>query len=328
MSAPTASPPNPDPHATVRGMTISCEGDGLSWGSDTMAETLDRLASMGVNWVSIHPYGGLRGDGTIGRSRIDRLYEDPTWLTRAIDESHRRGLKIMIKPHLAYWGSPFSWRGEVEFENASDWQRFFATYEAWILKVAELSTAADAFVVGTELDRTVSHEQSWRRIIAAVRGATDAPLTYAAGWDAYESIPFWDALDIVGVQAYFPLVEHEDVPTDAEIRDGWRRIVARLESFGRENNRRVVLGELGYNRSLEAAVRPWSYHTDSRAEAEVLQASCLDIALEAVRESEAIVGAFLWKWFPGEPQRGNFRMSAPAMRHVIVRHWESAAPKP
>ena len=26
----------------------------------------------------------------------------------------------MIKPHLAYWGSPFKWRGEIEFEDKRD----------------------------------------------------------------------------------------------------------------------------------------------------------------------------------------------------------------
>ena len=43
--------------------------------------------------------------------------------------------------------------------------------------------------------------------------------------------------------------------------------------------------------------------------------------MQALRRSEAVVGAFLWKWFPGETQRGNFLMSEPAMREVIARNW-------
>jgi len=132
---------------------------------------------------------------------------------------------------------------------------------------------------------------------------------------------FWDALDAISVQAYFPLVEHEGPPTDAELRSGWDRIVARLEAYGASHGRPVVLGELGYNRSLEAAVRPWEYAVHADPEAESLQVRCLDTALAAVDRSAGIKGAFLWKWFPGEVARGNFRKSTPAMRQVIARHW-------
>ncbi|HMB71729.1 MAG TPA: hypothetical protein VKU85_20625, partial [bacterium] len=69
-------------------MTISCPGAGREWGSEEMVGTLGILAGLGVNWVAIHPYGGIANDGTVGRGRIDRLYEDPYWLTRAIREAH------------------------------------------------------------------------------------------------------------------------------------------------------------------------------------------------------------------------------------------------
>jgi hypothetical protein len=317
-----SEPPDPDPYAVVRGMTVSCPDDGRVWGSRAMVATLERLADLGANWIAIHPYGGIRGDGTVGRSRIDRLYRDPSWLTRAIDEAHRQNLKILVKPHLAYWGSPFAWRGEITFgDDEMKWRRFFTTYEEWITRVATLSERADAFAVGTELDRTVQREDEWRAIIASVRARTDVPLTYSAGWDTFERVPFWDALDVIGIQAYFPLVDHEGVPTEHEIRTGWAAVRDRLEEFGRDWNRRVVLGELGYNRSLSAAVRPWEHRQHADPEAEALQILCLSVALETIRESEAIVGSFLWKWFPGELPVGNFLLSSPAVRRAIGRQW-------
>jgi hypothetical protein len=309
----------------VRGMTVSCEGAGLEWGSDDMAHTLDVLAGLGVNWVAIHPYGGIRDDGTVGRSRIDRVYEDPSWLTRAIRESRARNLRIMIKPHLAYWGTGFGWPGDIRFETDAEWERFFETYEVWITKVARLAEDCDAFVVGTELDQTTDHEARWRRIIAAVRRETDVPLTYAASWNAFRAVPFWDALDAIGIQSYFPLVGHEGAPTDEELSLAWRGLVDELDRYGKEHDRPVVLAELGYNRSFAAAVRPWSYPMDADPRAEELQVRCLETALSAISGSERIVGAFLWKWFPGERQHGNFRQSVPAVREVIARHWTSAS---
>jgi hypothetical protein len=306
----------PDPYAEIRGMTISCPGAGRIWGSDLMVETMQEIRDLGVNWVTIHPYAGIRADGTVGASRVDGLYAETTWLTRPIEEAHRLGLKIMIKPHLAYWGSKFSWRGEIAFETDEQWRRFFETYEAWISMVAELSTDADAFVVGTELEATVQFEDEWRRIIAAVRERTDAPLTYAANWDRYERVKFWDALDAVGIQAYFPLVGHEGLPEQHELDSAWALLVSRLEEVSARHDRDIVLAELGYNRSSVAAVRPWEYRQGGD-HAEEVQRRCMLAALRALKESDRVSGAFLWKWMPGQRRRGNFKMSTPAMREVI-----------
>jgi hypothetical protein len=310
-----------DPYEEVRGMTISCPGAGESWASEAMVETLGVLKNLGVNWVAIHPYGGIENDGTVGRSGIDRMYANPIWLTRAIEEAHAKGLRIMIKPHLAYWGSRFSWCGAISFEDEASWRRFFDTYTAWITRVARLSGGADAFVVGNELDQTTRFEASWRDIIAAVREELSSTLTYSARWDTYESVPFWDALDVIAIQAYFPLVDHENEPTATEVEKAWSDIIFKLDAYGARTGRKVVLSELGYNRALTCAVRPWMYPQDSDPLAETIQLRCLDAALDAIDEKDRVMGAFLWKWFPGEIPRGNFRKSAPAVRAVIAAHW-------
>ena len=50
---------------------------------------------------------------------------------------------------------------------------------------------ADAFCVGTELDKTVSHEREWRGIISAVHQVVGSKtVTYAANWDSYERVQF------------------------------------------------------------------------------------------------------------------------------------------
>ena len=311
----------------VRGMTVSASRSGQSWGSDAMVETMRRLRALGVNWIAIHPYGRIDGDGTVGILRGLPLGEDVRWLRRPIEEAHRLGLKIMIKPHLAYWHSPFEWRGKIEFQTAEDWDRFFITYERWLTRLAEICADADAFVVGTELDRTVHHEARWRAIIAAVRARTKGRLTYAANWDAYQRVPFWDALDVIGIQAYFPLVDHEALPEPAELRASWRRIATELEAYGRRHHRRILLSELGYHRSATTALRPWEPRPGdaARPEAEEVQRRCLQAALGAVDDSEIIVGTFLWKWFPGERAGGSHLMSTPAMRAVIGEQWGTAA---
>jgi sugar phosphate isomerase/epimerase len=307
-----------DPHQTVRGMTVSCQTWGWEWGTDEMVEAMRQLRALGVNWIAIHPYAGIRADGSVVMHR--RWYGETRWLTRPIAEAHRLGLKIMIKPHLAYWGSPFRWRGDIAFETEAQWRRFFGQYERWVTRAAEVCAEADAFVVGTELDRTIHRSEDWRRVIAAVRGRFDGPLTYAANWTHVEEVPFWDALDVIGVQAYFPVADEPGLPEPEALRAAWADRLDRLSAFARLHGRKVVLSELGYSRSERAAVRPWDGH-EGGADAEETQRRCLAAALEAIEGHDAVVGAFLWKWFAGPVGSENYLMSTPAMREVIADQW-------
>jgi hypothetical protein len=330
-----------DPYAIVRGMTVSCQSWGWEWGSDGMFATMDDLKSLGVNWIAIHPYAGIRKDGTVGSRRSAK---DAQWLRRPIEEAHKRGLKICIKPHMAHWGSGFSWAGDIKFETDEEWRRFFTMYEQWLVDLAETCHDADALCIGTEIDGTIAHVDDWRRIIAAVRTKTKAPLTYASNWDAYERVTFWDALDVICVHGYFPLCDQPAapvatatdgarpvIPEQAALDAKWMDLIDRLETFGNAHGRKVVLGELGYDISMNAAVKPWEPSPRRRdhgsADALEIQRRCLSAALKAVAQSETVMGAFLWKWFPGDEREDahgeNFLMSTPAMREVIAAHWKA-----
>jgi hypothetical protein len=318
-----STPPNAvesDPHAEVRGMTISCHRAGQVWGTDATAASMTELAGLGVNWIAIHPYAGIRADGEV--VVWEGLYEDVTWLRRPIAEAHERGLKIAIKPHIAYWGSPFSWRGDIRFETEAQWRRFFDSYARWVTSLARICSDADAFVVGTELDQTIHLDHEWRGVIASVRAVTDVPLTYSANWDQFERVRFWDALDAIAIQAYFPLVDHDRPPTERELEAAWERLMSRLEAYGRRHRRDIVFGEIGYNRSALAAVQPWNARVGG-PDADEVQRRCMVAALRAIRRSNTVAGAFLWKWFPHGRERGNFLMTTPEMKRVISEEWSS-----
>jgi hypothetical protein len=172
--APAAPTKSPAPASErVRGIFVSTHTSGREWGEDEMASTLDDIRAVGAGWVAIHPYARIDEDGSVRYREFDPM-NPPAHLVRPIQEAHARGMKIAIMPHLAYWGSSFGWRGEIEFRSEAEWARFFSDYERWIVAVARACRAADGFVVGNELDRTVSHEAEWRRIIARVRQATPA----------------------------------------------------------------------------------------------------------------------------------------------------------
>ncbi|RKZ13571.1 hypothetical protein DRQ53_13125 [bacterium] len=304
--------------APVRGITLSTHGNGRDWGDDSIEPTLDRIAATGATWVAIHPYAWIANDGEVQFQDLDK---NSTHLTRPIREAHQRGMKVFIKPHLGYWASKFSWRGEISFDDNTQWDLFFDSYNQWITQLAAATAEADGFCVGTELDATLAHEDAWRSVISSVRASTPAPLSYAANWSDYRHVPFWDALDVIGVQAYFPLSDKVD-PDQALLRTGWRKVVSELSGFATELDRYVVFTELGYDRSHVAASRPWEARSDGDATA-ALQARCLRVALEVVEEEPRIIGAFLWKWFPEPHAVGrNFPLAVPAVLEVLREVWK------
>lgn len=305
--------------ARIHGITLSTHTNGSDWAGPGLEPALDAMVEVGADWIQIHPYAWIGNDGTVRFDAIDPAAR-PAWLERPLVEARRRDLKVFVKPHLGYWGSRFAWRGDITFDDDEQWERFFRTYRAWITNVAAATPDADGFAVGTELDRTLDHEAEWRSIIAAVRGATPAPLCYAANWTHYREVGFWDALDVIGIQAYFPLTD-ESPPTEKGLREAWDRILDDVSTYGRARDRHVVFTELGYNRSFDAAARPWDHRTDG-PEAEAVQALCLGVALEEIEDAPQVIGSFLWKWFPQPRSAGrNFALAVPSIARVIRECW-------
>ena len=316
--------PRPAPDgAYVRGVTISCQTSGREWGQAGFGLELEELQELGCNWVAIHPYAWIGGDGTV-RHRLE-LERPPRWLTNPLEQTRARGLSLLVKPHLGYWGSPFRWRGAITFEGP-ELERFWEGYTEWILTLSEIVSGAEAFCVGTELDLLLEDERPWRELIAGVRARTDAHLTYAANWDSYSRVGFWDALDTIGLQAYFPISDAAE-PDELELERGWSRVLEPLRGLHHRTGKPVVFTELGYNRSLDAARVPWSDQVAPPGDLEragVLQARCLRIGLATIeREREWLRGAFLWKWFVGEPGRNDrsFLIDTPHMRGAIESVW-------
>ncbi|MCY2961824.1 MAG: hypothetical protein NTY35_16830 [Planctomycetota bacterium] len=320
----------------VRGMTISCQTWGREWGTDGFVRELEVLHDLGVNWVAIHPYAGIRGDGSLEWREMDPA-NPPEWLARPIREAHARGMSILVVTHIAQWGSPWKYRGEIDFADAAATDRFFADYTRFISSVAACTPGADGLSVASELDRLCKHEDRWRAVIASVRAVTTSRLTWAASWNCYHDVRFWDALDAIGIQAYFPLSTSEDPGTD-ELQAAWSPILADLRALHERTGKPVVFTELGYNRSLAAAREPWAYaeeHGEAEARAEALQTRCLETALRVIEpESSWLRGAILWKWFVGSSRnpngrhRENFLMSAPALQGVIASVWSAASGSP
>lgn len=312
--------------AFMRGMVVSCPRYGQIWGSSEMSESLVELDLLGVDWIAIHPYAGVRKNGEIRWQPAS----ETGYLDRAVQLVRASGQSLFWKPHLAYWGN-FSWRGDIEFGSDTEaWERFFAAYEAFIVDQARFAEAAAAplLAVGVELERTTMHEKAWRRIISAVRRVYSGRLTYAANWDSLDRIPFWDALDLIGVHAYYPLSEASD-PAPEDILAAWDRHLEELHRLADRHRKPVVLAEIGYPRSLAAALRPWEPDLDESPEALNLRHRLMEVALTRLESEPWLEGMFWWKWMPGPaPWDRDFSMKDPEARRLLATYWGPPDPAP
>lgn len=304
----------------LRGIVVSCPRAGQIWGSPEMARSLEEITSLGAGWVAIHPYARVERDGTI---RF-RPAGEAGYLERAVALASQANVKLFWKPHLAYWGN-FDWRGAIEFgEDAEAWRRFFDGYRAFIVDQARFAErlGVDLLAVGVEYELTTHQESEWRQIIAAVRAVFSGRLTYAANWDSLDNVPFWDALDLIGVHAYFPLTE-EGQPDRSTLWQGWEEPLARLahlsKSFG---DKPVLFAEIGYPRSPRAAVEPWIPGNQNTPSVLSLRRALIEVAVERIEKSPFVAGMFWWKWIPGDNRWDrDFSMRDDEARQAVRQYW-------
>ena len=243
------APRRPFPPGFLRGISYAMSNsvDG-SYASPRSRQTLARVAGMSADSVSLMPFAFLRDPhGTeIGFIHRNPGGETDEGTVRAVRDARDLGMSAMVKPQL--WIGRGRFVGEVAMGSETSWRRFFDSYRRFIVHHAIVAEAAGAglYCVGTEMVATEKREKEWRETIAAVRLATGAPLLYASNWAAGAPVvPFWDALDAIGVDFYDSLSTDPEA-SDAALEAGVAAAAAPLERLARASGKPVIFTEAGY----------------------------------------------------------------------------------
>ena len=184
-------------------------------------ESLEALAKTGTKWVSILTTWYQEKCYTTKIFPTEKSPSDES-LIHAINKAHSLGMKVMLKPHLDIIDtSEGSWRGEIACISEPDWNAWFESYRDFILHYAKIAqeNKVEIFCIGTELTSVATiRGDMWKGIvIKPVRNVYKGPLTYAANWNVeYMHVSFWDEMDYLGIDAYFPLSE-KDKPTPKDL---------------------------------------------------------------------------------------------------------------
>jgi hypothetical protein len=157
---------------------------------------------------------------------------------------------------------------------------------------------ADMFSVGVELGSwlTGRHAPSFFPIIADVRKIYGGPLTYSANWDDVDSTIILGALDVIGVNAFYPLAEKDGAPFP-QLVEGGRRVAERVRRLSEVWHRPVLFTELGYTTRRNPAVRPWEW-PDRMSQVivdESAQADAYRGLLAPLLDEPTFLGFFVWR---------------------------------
>jgi hypothetical protein len=301
---------------------------GHGYGSPGSAASLRELSGMGVRWISITPFGFQRtSDATEIRWGGQRVAESDERVRAAAAQARALGMKVMLKPHI--WLRPPAWPGSIDHPSDAAWAAWFASYRPFILHYAALAQreGMEALCIGNELQHASLREREWREMIAAVRAVYAGPITYGATAEEVTGVPFWDAVDFIGVSAYFVLTP-EQTPTPAALAAAWRPVADRMRGLSARHGKRVVFTEIGYRSADFAAWRHWEI-TDAAPVNLRAQANAYAAFFDTVWGEDWMGGAYFWKWFshPGHsgPDSNDFEFEGKPAAEIVAAAYRAEA---
>lgn len=257
---------------------------------------LDSVNEINAKWVSLVPYGFTRkGSNLVEYGAAWQWWGETVEGTISIaNAAHAVGQKVMIKPHV--WVVGDGWPGEFDLTTEKEWKEWEESYKDYILTFAKVadSVNAELFCVGTEYRYAArKREDFWRVLIKEVRKVYTGPITYASNWDNYESVQFWDALDYIGIDGYFP-VSKEKTPSYQEVKKGWEEVTDKLNTFSLNQSKQILFTEYGF-KSSDYAV---SGMQDEKTNVPNMgnQFNAYRAFFETIWGQDFFAGGFLWKW--------------------------------
>jgi hypothetical protein len=288
---------------------------------DEYKKSIDEIAKVGADTVL------LVVDARMENGRSSAIYLDmrltptPEQLGQLITRAKQQKLRVVLMP-IVLLDRPrgMEWRGTINPESWSTWwesYRSFLHHYSWIAQ----AYGADVLVVGSELVSTETMVDEWRKTIAGVRKTFRGLLTYSANWDHYWDIPFWDQLDLIGMNSYWKLGEDRNVSI-AEIQQRWAKIQSRVLPFVRKTGKPLLFLEVGWCSLENAAHEPWDYtRTDYGLDLD-LQRKLYEGFFRSWYGVPELGGFMMWEWTPGDggsDDRGYTPEGKPAEK--VLREW-------
>jgi hypothetical protein len=186
--------------------------------------------------------------------------------------------------------------------------------------VAE-GAGADVLCVGSELVSAEGRSDQWLRTIRMVRKIYKGKLTYSANWDAYTRVPFWEHLDIVGMNSYYTLGDDHRVSVGRD-RQPLESHPARAAAIPEEGEPPDPVHRGRLVQPDQRRPRAVGLHEDEPPGRPGTAAQALPRLLRSLAREPSLGGFMFWEWTNGEggeDDRGYTPENKPAEK--VLREW-------
>ncbi|MGZ0016255.1 glycoside hydrolase family 113 [Yeosuana sp. AK3] len=283
-----------------------------------------------ANYASVMPFGFIRD---ISHPEIqynsNRQWfgETKVGVKQYVNTLKKKGLFVMMKPQIWVWRGEFT--GNIKMATEEDWRSLEDSYTKFILDYALVAQEVhvDIFCIGTELENFIDERPNyWKQLIKDIRKVYYGKLTYAANWNEYTKTSFWEDLDYIGIDAYFPVSDLK-TPTVEACKIGLEPWKKEIKSYYDTFKKPIIFTEFGYRSVDFTGKEPWK---SDREMAEVnleAQTNATQAFFETFWNEDWVAGGFIWKWFHNHEQAGGVQDSqfTPQNKPAnhIVRHYFS-----
>ena len=268
---------------------------------------IDPILHLNANYAAIMPFGFIRDlqhPEVVFNSERQWFGETLEGVKQYIKTLKKDHIKIMMKPQIWVWRGEFT--GLINMKTEEEWLQLESTYSNFILEYAKVAedTNTEIFCIGTELENFVANRpEFWKQLITKIRSVYKGKLTYAANWNEYTKTSFWDELDYIGIDAYFPLSDKQ-TPTIQDCKQGWKKYKSEIKSYSEVYNKPILFTEFGY-RSVDFTARsPWVSDVDMNGVNLDAQVNATHAIFDEFWNEDWFAGGFIWKWFHAHDKVG------------------------
>ena len=281
--------------------------------------SLDRISA---GWVAFNPYAFSKQKDP----SVTFNYEHSWWgeqsngIVFMIEQAKAENLKIMLKPHV--WVMGEGWCGQYDLKDEAEWRKWEKDYARYILTYAKIAKDhnVEMLCIGTEYKIAATKRVLfWRGLIKAIRKVYNGKVIYAANWDNYQNIKFWDELDYIGIDAYFPLSQTKTANIE-QLNLKWEGIIEQLNNFSNEQQKKIIFTEYGYKSIDYTAWNQWEIENIKSTENVNIKAQefAYSSLFNNVWGQLWFDGGFLWKWYSNDGKSGGLKNSDYTPQHKPV----------
>jgi ppGpp synthetase/RelA/SpoT-type nucleotidyltranferase len=292
-------------------------------------EHVNPVVDVNANYAAVMPFGfikDLKNPNIAFNTDRQWFGETRSGAKQYAETLKAKNIKIMLKPQIWVWRGEFT--GYIKMENEADWKTLETSYSKFILEYADLAQEinADLFCIGTELEQFIANRPKyWDNLITEIKKRYKGKLTYAANWDEFKRTPFWDRIDFIGVDAYFP-VSISKTPTVEECLEGWNVHKETIKNMSLKHDKPILFTEFGYRSVDFSGKEPWKSDRSMTSVNLEAQTNTTKALFDTFWKEDWFAGGFIWKWYHNHEDSGGennsrFTPQNKPVEQVIKTHY-------